>query len=114
GRKHYATTNAGEYWAEGAQWWFYSNYGECFAGNIKVESPEEFKAYDPRLFELLSRVFDTHRIPMDVFHAKRIRPVTCPGVQEARSVAADSTWTRTATGLSFRVLEPGTGEPARN
>ena len=22
GRKHYATTNAGEYWAEGVQWWF--------------------------------------------------------------------------------------------
>src|SRR5688572_12919643 len=78
GRKHYATTNAGEYWAEGAQWWFFSNYGECFAGNIKVETPEEFKAYDPRLYELLSRVFDTHRIPMDVFHARRIRPVTCP------------------------------------
>ena len=78
GRKHYATTNAGEYWAEGAQWWFFSNYGECFAGNVKVESPEEFKSYDPRLFELLGRVFTTHRIPMDVFHARRIRPVTCP------------------------------------
>jgi hypothetical protein len=78
GRKHYATTNAGEYWAEGAQWWFFSNYGECFAGNIKVETPEEFAAYDPKLNELLGRVFDTHRIPMDVFHGKRIRPVTCP------------------------------------
>jgi hypothetical protein len=78
GRKHYATTNAGEYWAEGAQWWFYSNYGECFKGNIKVESPDDLKAYDPRLYELLGRVFDTHRIPMDVFHAKRIRPVSCP------------------------------------
>jgi hypothetical protein len=78
GRKHYATTNAGEYWAEGAQWWFFSNYGECFKGNIKVETPDEFKAYDPKLYELLSRVYDTHRIPMDVFHAKRIRPVNCP------------------------------------
>jgi hypothetical protein len=78
GRKHYATTNPGEYWAEGAQWWFFSNYGECFAGNIKVETPEEFAAYDPKLNELLSRVFNTHRIPMDVFHGKRIRPVTCP------------------------------------
>jgi hypothetical protein len=78
GRRHYATTNPGEYWAEGAQWWFFSNYGECFAGNVKVETPEEFKAYDPRLFELLSRVFNTHRIPMDVFHGKRIRPVNCP------------------------------------
>ena len=75
GRKHYATTNANEYWAEGVQWWFFSNYGECFAGNVKVETPEEFAAYDPALNELISRVFKTHHIPMDVFHAKRIRPV---------------------------------------
>ena len=53
GRKHYATTNAGEYWAEGVQWWFFSNYGECFAGNVKVETPEEFAAYDPKLNELI-------------------------------------------------------------
>ena len=79
GRKHYATTNASEYWAEGVQWWFFSNYGECFTGGIKVETPEEFAAYDPALNELIGRVFDTHRIPMDVFHAKRIRPVTCGG-----------------------------------
>ena len=78
GRKHYATTNANEYWAEGVQWWFFSNYGECFAGNIKVETPEEFASYDPTLNELIGRVFDTHRIPMDVFHGRRIRPVTCP------------------------------------
>src|SRR5918993_315589 len=76
-RKHYATTSAGEYWAEGVQWWFFSNYGECFAGDVKVETPEEFAAYDPALNELISRVFATHRIPMDVFHAKRIRPVQC-------------------------------------
>jgi hypothetical protein len=77
GRKHYATTNAGEYWAEGVQWWFFSNYGECFTGNVKVETPEEFAAYDPALNELIGRVFKTHRIPMDVFHGKRIRPTNC-------------------------------------
>ena len=77
GRKHYATTNPSEYWAEGAQWWFFSNYGECFAGNVKVDSPEEFRAYDPKLFELLGRVFKTHRIPMDVFHGRRVRTVNC-------------------------------------
>ena len=59
GRKHYATTNASEYWAEGVQWWFFSNYGECFAGNVKVETPEEFAAYDPALNELIGRVFTT-------------------------------------------------------
>jgi hypothetical protein len=78
GRRHYATTNQNEYWAEGAQWWFFSNYGECFAGQVKVETPEEFRAYDPTLFALLSQVFRTHRIPMDVFHGKSLRPVRCP------------------------------------
>lgn len=77
GREHYATTNAGEYWAEGVQWWFFSNYGECFTGGVKVETPEEFAAYDPTLSALIARVFTTHRIEMDVFHGKRIRPVTC-------------------------------------
>jgi hypothetical protein len=75
--KHYATTNQNEYWAEGVQWWFFSNYGECFAGNVKVETPEEFAAYDPKLNELISRVFNTHHIPMDVFHGKKIREVKC-------------------------------------
>ncbi len=78
GRRHYATTNPNEYWAEGVQWWFFSNYGECFAGDVLVESPEEFEAYDPVLSELIGRVFDTHHIPMDIFHGRRIRPVTCP------------------------------------
>jgi hypothetical protein len=77
GRKHYATTNPNEYWAEGVQWWFFSNYGECFTGDVKVETPEEFAAYDPTLNELISRVYTTHHIPMDVFHARRIRPIKC-------------------------------------
>ena len=77
GRKHYATTNPNEYWAEGVQWWFFSNYGECFAGGIRVDTPEEFAAYDPVLNELISRVFDSHRIPMDVFHGMRLRKLNC-------------------------------------
>lgn len=79
GQRHYATTNANEYWAEGVQWWFFSNYGECFAGNVIVESPEQLRAYDPTLFELIGRVFRSHRIPVDVFHARSVRPVRCPG-----------------------------------
>jgi hypothetical protein len=78
-RKHYATTNANEYWAEGVQWWFFSNYGECFTGNVRVDTPEEFAAYDPKLNELISRVFDGHRIPMDVFHGMQQRKVNCGG-----------------------------------
>lgn len=77
GRTHYALTNAGEYWAEGVQWWFFSNYGECFAGDVVLDSPEQLEAYDPVLFELIGQVFDTHRLEADVFHAKQIRPVSC-------------------------------------
>jgi hypothetical protein len=84
GRKHYATTNANEYWAEGVQWWFFSNYGECFAGDVKVETPDELAAYDPALNALIGRVFTTHRLTMDVFHGKRIRPVTCGTASAAR------------------------------
>ena len=83
GRRHYATTNPNEYWAEGVQWWFFSNYGECFAGDVLVESPEDFAAYDPVLSELISQVFVTHHIPMDVYHGRRIRPVTCPATTGA-------------------------------
>lgn len=54
-----------------------AQYGECFTGDVKVETVEEFAASDPTLNELISRVFTTHHIPMDVFHGKRIRPVTC-------------------------------------
>ena len=47
-------------------------------GNVKVETPEEFAAYDPALNALIGRVFTSHRMAMDVFHGKRIRPVECP------------------------------------
>lgn len=78
GDRHYATTSPNEYWAEGVQWWFFSNYGECLAGDVKLETPEDLAAYDPTLHELISRVFNTHHIPMDVYHARRVRPVECP------------------------------------
>lgn len=66
---HYAATTPNEYWAEGTQTWFWSNY-EFVDGGKRVMSPDDLKAYDPRLFELLSRVYPDHRIPMDVYHAK--------------------------------------------
>src|SRR5262249_30256899 len=70
---HYAATNANEYWAEGTQWWFWSNY-EWSDGERKLETPDELKAYDPELYELLGRVYPDHHIPMDVYHAKNIKP----------------------------------------
>lgn len=72
-KNHYASTNANEYWAEGTQTWFWSNY-EYMDGTKRVQSPEDLQAYDPKLYELLGRVYHDHHIPMDIYHAKNIRP----------------------------------------
>jgi hypothetical protein len=69
---HYASTNPNEYWAEGTQTWFWSNY-EYRDGDQRVQSPEDLKRYDPRLFALLARVYPDHQIPMDVYHGKNLR-----------------------------------------
>jgi hypothetical protein len=70
---HYAETTANEYWAEGTQWWFWSNY-EWFDGEQRLQTPEDLKAYDPKLFELLGRVYMGHHIPADIYHGKNIKP----------------------------------------
>ena len=72
-KNHYASTNANEYWAEGTQTWFWSNY-EYMDGAARVGSPDDLKAYDPKLYELLGRVYGDHHIPMDVYHGKNISP----------------------------------------
>jgi hypothetical protein len=61
-----------------------SNYGECFAGNVTVDTPEAFAAYDPVFDALIGRVFTRHHLAMDVFHGKRIRPVECPSGAPSR------------------------------
>jgi hypothetical protein len=70
---HYAETNPNEYWAEGTQWWFWSNY-EWNDGDTRLQNPDDLQAYDPKLFELLGRVYIGHHIPADIYHAKNIRP----------------------------------------
>ena len=70
---HYAETNANEYWAEGTQWWFWSNY-EWNDGDTRLQNPDDLQAYDAKLFELLGRVYIGHHIPADIYHAKNIRP----------------------------------------
>lgn len=70
---HYAASNFNEYWAEGTQNWFWSNYG-FHDGDRYIISPDDLKAYDPKLYELLGRVYPDHHIPMDVYYAKDIRP----------------------------------------
>jgi hypothetical protein len=65
--RHYAANTIAEYWAEGTQWWFWSNYAATFNGK-RLWTPEELKAYDPKLFAVLGRVYPDHRIPADIYH----------------------------------------------
>jgi hypothetical protein len=70
----YAINTVAEYWAEGTQWWFWSNY-EFYDGDIRVQSPDDLKNYDPSLYSILERVYQGHHIPADVYYSKNIKPV---------------------------------------
>lgn len=74
--RHYAANTLAEYWAEGTQWWFWSNYQACF-GDVRLWSPDDLKAYDSKLYDILSRVYPDHHIPMDVYHGRNLRPRDC-------------------------------------
>jgi hypothetical protein len=67
----YAINTIHEYWAEGTQWWFWSNY-EFYDGNTRVQSPDDLKAYDPALYNILSKVYIGHHIPADVYYGKNL------------------------------------------
>ena len=69
----YAINTSAEYWAEGTQWWFWSNY-EFFDKEQRIQSPEDLKKYDPVLFSLLERVYPGHQNPGDVYYGKNIKP----------------------------------------
>lgn len=74
---HYAINTPAEYWAEGTQWWFESNFDEVFDGH-SMRGPDDLKAYDPTLYAIFARVYPDHHIPMDVFWARHIPPVRRP------------------------------------
>lgn len=70
---HYASTNPGEYWAEGTQFWFNSNY-EYEHSDHRVLNSADLLRYDPKLYRLLERVYPSdHHIPMDVFYRHEAR-----------------------------------------
>ena len=73
----YAINTVAEYWAEGSQWWFWSNY-EFYDGNTRVQSPDDLKAYDPTLYHILERVYAGHHNPADVYYARNVRPARRP------------------------------------
>jgi len=76
GREQYAINTVAEYWAEGTQWWFWSNI-EFYDGTTgqRVQTPDDLKAYDPTLYAILDRVYAGHHIPADVYYGKNLRPV---------------------------------------
>ena len=72
-RGQYAINTVAEYWAEGTQWWFWSNI-EFYDGNTRVQSPDDLKNYDPVLYKILEQVYLDHHIPADVYYSRNIRP----------------------------------------
>jgi len=70
----YAINTVAEYWAEGTQWWFWSNI-EYYDGDRRVQSPDDLKAYDPALYHILERVYASHHVPADVYYGRNLRPM---------------------------------------
>jgi hypothetical protein len=69
----YAINTSAEYWAEGTQWWFWSNY-EFYDKEQRIQSPDDLKKYDSVLFSLLERVYPGHQNPGDMYYGKNIKP----------------------------------------
>jgi len=67
----YAINTVAEYWAEGTQWWFWSNF-EFYDGTTRLQTPDDLKSYDPALYSLLDEVYPGHHIPADVYYGKNI------------------------------------------
>jgi hypothetical protein len=76
----YAINTVAEYWAEGTQWWFWSNI-EFYDRTTKarIQTPDEFKEYDPTLYAILDRVYAGHHIPADVYYGRNLKPAAKPG-----------------------------------
>ncbi len=77
-RGQYAINTVAEYWAEGSQWWFWSNY-EFYDGDILVQSPYDLKKYDPVLYNIMERVYAGNKIPTDVYYGRNIKPYSSRG-----------------------------------
>ncbi len=67
----YAINTIDEYWAEGTQWWFWSNF-EFYDGPTRVQTPDDLKSYDPALYAILEKVYPGHHIPADVYYSKNL------------------------------------------
>lgn len=63
----YAINTVAEYWAEGTQWWFWSNF-KFVDGDTVLDSPYDLMEYDPTLYNILKQVYAGHHIPADVYY----------------------------------------------
>ncbi|WP_225321232.1 hypothetical protein [Rhizosphaericola mali] len=63
----YAINTVAEYWAEGTQWWFWSNFG-FKDKNVVIVTPMDLEKYDNTLFNILAKVYIGHHIPADVYY----------------------------------------------
>jgi hypothetical protein len=66
-KDQYAINTQEEYWAEGTQWWYWSNF-EFYDDDTRVQSPGDLKKYDPTLYALLAQVYSGHHIEADVHY----------------------------------------------
>lgn len=71
-KDQYAINTVAEYWAEGTQWWFNSNFP--FYENEKkiLASSEDLKNYDPALYHILKQVYIDNKIPADIYSDKKL------------------------------------------
>lgn len=72
----YMDNNPDEYWAEGTQFWFNSNFA-YINGEAYVSTADEFRARDPELYNILAKVYrPDHHILADTFymHPARLKP----------------------------------------
>lgn len=73
-KNQYAINTVAEYWAEGTQWWFWSNI-EFYDGQKRIQSPDDLKQYDPVLYNIFERVYKGHHIPADVYYSLNLNPI---------------------------------------
>ena len=70
----YAINTVNEYWAEGSQWWFWSNI-EFYDGETRIQTPDDLKAYDPVLYHIFEKVYEGNKIPADIYYSLNPVPV---------------------------------------
>lgn len=63
----YAINTKEEYWAEGSQWWFGSNFPFDDGNQHILKGPNDLKNYDRVLYGLLEKIYKPERIPADVY-----------------------------------------------